>query len=74
MQIRVKVEGKIETVEIAKKVNLGLRTTHNRDGKFQKVWAITADGRVFRTSSFGGWYKPMQSGETAPKELFEPFA
>jgi len=69
MKIRVKVHGRFEEVDVVKKVNLGLRITHNRDGRFQKVWAVAADGRVFRTSSYGGCYKPMQAGETAPRGL-----
>jgi len=69
MKIRVKVHGKFEAVEVIKKVNLGLRPTHNRDGQFQKVWARGTDGRIYRTSSYGGCYKPMQRGETPPAEL-----
>lgn len=70
MQIRAKINGRFEEVEVTKKVNLGLRVTHNRDGRFTKVWALACDGRVFRTSSYGSCYKPAQPGETAPKELF----
>ncbi len=70
MKIRAKVHGKIEVVEVVKKVNMGLRATHNQDGKFQRVWALAADGRIFRTSSYGGFYKPMPPWETAPQELF----
>jgi len=71
MKIRAKIHGKFEEIEIVKKVNLGLRTTHNQDGKFQRVWALAADGRVFRTSIYGGHYMPMLPWETAPKELLE---
>jgi len=71
MKIRAKINGKFEKVEIVKKVNLGLRATHNRDGRFQKVWALAVDGRVFRTSSYGGCYKPMLPGETMPEALSE---
>lgn len=70
MKIRVKINGRFEQREIIKKVNLGLRVTHNRDGRFQKMWALGSDGRVYRTSSYSGCYKPMQPGEVPPQTLF----
>ena len=69
MNIRVKINGRFEAVEVVRKVNLGLRSTHNRDGYFQKMWALGVDGRVYRTSSYGGCYKPMHAGEVMPMEL-----
>ncbi len=70
MKIRAKINGRFEVVEVSKKVNLGFRTTHNGDGRFTKMWALATDGRIFRTSSYGGCYKLMQPRESAPAELF----
>lgn len=65
------MNGRFEVVEVVKKVNLGLLVTHNRDGQFQKIWALGADGQVYRTSSYGGCYKPMQAHEVAPPALLQ---
>ena len=54
---------------LIKRVNLGLQVTHNGDGLYQRVWGVTAAGEIFRTSSYGGNYKPMLLQETPPAEL-----
>ncbi len=69
MTITVRYAGKTEQVEIIHKVSQGLHTTHNRDGSFQKMWAIAADGRVFTTKSRGGHYRPARAGEVPPLAL-----
>lgn len=67
--ITVRYAGKSEQVEVIRKVNQGLRTTHNRDGRYQKMWAVAADGRVFTTKSRGGHYRPARAGEIPPPAL-----
>jgi hypothetical protein len=69
MTKRVRVNGRFTIVEVAAQINLGLRSTHNHDGRFQRVWIKTVDGLIFRTSSYGGGYKPMLPWERPPVEL-----
>ena len=68
MTITVIRNGRKEAVEIVRKVNQGLHATHNRDGRFQKMWALGVDGQIYRTTS-RGQYRPMQAGEIPPAAL-----
>jgi hypothetical protein len=68
MTINVIEHGKKRQVEVVFKVNQGLHTTHNHDGRFQKVWALGRDNRIYRTTSRGG-YRPQQQGEIPPMEF-----
>ncbi|MGH9716415.1 MAG: hypothetical protein ACRD4R_06780 [Candidatus Acidiferrales bacterium] len=69
MTITVRSAGTIEQVEIIRKISQGLHTTHNRDGRFQKMWAIAPDGRIFTTRSRGGHYRPARASEIPPPAL-----
>lgn len=68
MTINYMEHGEKKTVEVVKKINQGLHITHNHDGRFQKMWALGVDGRIYRTTS-RGQYRPMQAAETAPAEI-----
>jgi hypothetical protein len=69
MQITVHMpNGSKELVEVIRKLNLGLRRSHNRDGRQQKMWAVAVDGRIFKTSS-SGYYRPIRPDEVPPAKL-----
>jgi hypothetical protein len=62
--------GEWRTIEVVRKVHAGLRATHNRDGRYNLVWAITADGRIYRTyGRRGGSWREARHGEIPPPRL-----
>jgi hypothetical protein len=67
--ITVRENGKKRKVEIVRKINVGLRPTHNRDGRYMLTWALGRDGKVYKTTSRGLGYRPARQGELYPAGL-----
>ena len=55
---------------IVKRHSLGLRQTHNGDGRFTRCWRLWSDGTVERTSS-SSRYQVARSHETIPAPILE---
>jgi len=45
------------TVEVAKKQGVGLRSTHNGDGRFTYAVALGVDGNYYETKPRGGGWR-----------------
>ena len=54
--------------EIVAKHVVGLRVTHNRDGRYTRSWRLWSDGRVERTNSRSK-YQPYLATETVPEPI-----
>ena len=64
----IRVKGQL--IAIARKVHAGLKATHNRDGQYNLVWAIAADGKMYRTyGRRGGTWREARPGEIPPPAL-----
>ena len=64
----IRVKGQV--IEVLRKIHAGLKATHNRDGRYGLVWAITAAGRIYRTyGRRGGTWREARPGEIPPANL-----
>jgi len=62
--------GEWRRIEVVKKVNAGLKSTRNRDGRYNLVWASTPGGQIYRTSGRrGGEWRAARAGEIPPAGL-----
>jgi hypothetical protein len=67
--ITVRDNGNKYKVEIVRKWNVGLRPTHNKDGRYLLSWAIGVDGKLYRTAPRSNGYRPVRQGDLYPIEL-----
>jgi len=67
--ITVRENGKTRTIEVARKFNVGLRPTHNKDGRYMLTWALGRDGRLYRTTPRANGYRQAREGDLYPVEL-----
>jgi DNA invertase Pin-like site-specific DNA recombinase len=64
----IRIKGQL--IEVVRKFHAGLKATHNRDGRYNLVWAITADGHIYRTyGRRGGTWRETRAGEIPPPAL-----
>lgn len=57
-------------VQIKFRLNCGLRPTHNHDGRYTLVWAVSENGQIYRTyGRKGGSWRAVRRGERIPLEV-----